>query len=252
MRIGVEIEAENVDEPFEIEKGVYESDGSLRNNGIEYISNILPSVQAAKEWHCDVISKLDDVGAVYSQRCGVHIHMDFSRNMDNVKQFLRNYLTVERYIVSLLPELRRKSTFCLPLLDYDGDFYPLKQFLLNSSTFLLNECSKYSALNLRPLGYQGSIEFGMLPTMSDTTLFNTVIDILEDCFNTSDVVDIKEKYGISDIDFMEAEAYYKNLTRINRQSDGDYLSDHFDVPRQQQPSGGITEEMLEQYLAEVS
>lgn len=258
MRVGIEIEAENIPDPFNIDDGVWEHDGSLRNNGIEYISEVLIDVQTGKDWHEGVISRLNEEYAIYSSRCGVHIHMDFSDKLSSpepVKKFVRNYLLMERYIVSLLPETRRKSTFCLPLLDYDGDYYAIKMYLQRQSLTALSGCSKYSALNLQPLARQGSIEFRMLPTLGDVSLFNQVIDILEDCYE-KEADDIIETYALSEKDVLEAEAYYKNLTSTQRDGDGnDYLSTHFHVeqPRQQSnSSSGITQEMLETYLQEIA
>ena len=257
MRVGIEIEAENIPDPFPVRDGYWEEDGSLRNSGIEYVSEVLIGTDEGKDWHRDVINKLVEEDAVFSSRCGVHIHMDFSDKLsdpENVKKFVRNYLLVERYIVSLLPETRRKSTFCLPLLDYDGDYYAIKMSLRTQSSIALNSCSKYSALNLQPIVRQGSIEFRMLPTLSDVSLFNQVMDILEDCYE-KEAEEIVETYSLPERDVLEAEAYYKNLTSTERGGDGnDYLSTHFHVEHQTQPNNnnGITEEMLAQYLQEIA
>ena len=249
---GIEIEAEGVRDPFYIPEGHYEPDGSLRNNGMEYISTILPGASLAKAWHNNVIQKLQEIGASFSQRCGVHIHIDFREKSDTeVKDFIHKYLLMERRICSIIGHGRDKNTFCLPWLDNDGDFTYIKDYFTGRRrrSFLENT-SKYTALNLRPLAYQGSIEFRMLPTIPDTNLFSQVVDIFEDLQNLTPT-EVIEKYQISREDKAEAEAFFGNLNKTAPDENMEFLSEHFSVPVvTPQLDGGLTLDAVEQYMRE--
>ena len=230
MQYGVEIEAENIFEPFPIDRGRFEEDGSLRNGGIEYISEILGSPSEAKKFHEVVIESLLENGADFSERCGVHIHVNMKdRSREEISSFLHKYLLMERKIFSIVGHNRDHNTFCLPLLDSDGDFSDLKRYLRTGSYSALLETSKYIALNFIPIYTQGSIEFRMLQTTNDLSIFNQVVDIIED-INELNETELVQKYQINEKDVLEANAYYGNLiSNTPNPRDMEFLEHHFRV-----------------------
>lgn len=259
MRYGIEIEVENLPEPFNIENGECKEDGSLRNNGREYVSTILPDVDSAKAWHNEVVRKCVISGADFNKRCGTHIHMDFQNTTKQTRRnFLEKYLLIERKLMALMPD-RKHSNFCLPLLDYDGDIVILRDYLAGRTQFLRDRGSKYAALNFRPMLTQGSIEFRMLPSLPTVDLFEQVIDMLEFIRNNTKASVIK-KYSISQRDVLEVKASMTLLlpqptTNVNTSS-MEFFSRHFssflvrpeptEAPRS--ISSGITLEDLRRYL----
>ena len=97
MKIGIEVEVENLPNPIPYPNSVIKHDGSLRNNGIEYVSTILDNEVAAKQWYSGLLSLLTAAEADFNKRCGVHIHMNFRGTNKGVRQaFLLKYLVIER------------------------------------------------------------------------------------------------------------------------------------------------------------
>lgn len=230
-KYGIEIEVEGVTSPFSVDNGHFEPDGSLRNNGIEYISDVLDGEEAAKAWNADVVAKLVSIGADFSTRCGVHIHIDFrTRTSKQIRVFIHRYLTMERYICSVVGFGRDKNTFCLPWLDNDGDFQAISNYIRTGRSSTVDRASKYTALNLRPLAYQGSIEFRMLPSLPTVALFNQVVDIFKDIQEMTQA-SLIAKYQIPPQDVLEADAFYSNLKKkTTEQQSFEFLEEHFGVP----------------------
>jgi hypothetical protein len=257
MRYGIEIEIENLPDPFLVDDGECKEDGSLRNNGKEYVSIVLPDVDSAKAWHAEVVRKCVIAGADFNHRCGTHIHMDFRDTTKQTRRnFLEKYLLIERKLMALMPD-RSHSNFCLPLLDYDGDMFILRSYLAGSTGILRDRGSKYAALNFKPMLTQGSIEFRMLPSLPTVDLFEQVIDMLEFIRNNTKASVIK-KYGISKRDVLEVKAFMvllsaEPVTNTVDMSSMTYFSTHFSThltpePITPQSRVGITLEDVRRYL----
>lgn len=252
MNYGIEIEAEGVHEALVIPSGELHEDGSLRNDGIEAVSPILVGVDEALEWHNAVINALEEQDADFSFRCGVHIHMDFrDESFNNIFTFFRKYLLIEKKLFLLFPE-RAKSNFCLPVLDFDGDTPNLRRIFKSGVTDALERLSKYSALNLKPLLTQGSIEFRAIPTSKTKEVFPIVINMLEFIANNS-YEDVKTEYNISDKDSLEVTAFCDAIM-VDHEYEGldeTYLKlwfpECFKEVVEEVPTG-ITMEMLEAYM----
>ena len=123
--VGVEIEMENVPEsvrcslPFTIYEA--KTDGSLRNNGMEFITR--PTLARALPQYLSVLKQ--DVLKVnpepsFSERTSVHVHVN-ARDMSipAIMNTLLLYITVERllyrYVKSVSGVDRANNIFCLPL-----------------------------------------------------------------------------------------------------------------------------------------
>ena len=247
MKIGIEVEVENLPDPIPYPNSVIKHDGSLRNNGIEYVSTILDNEVAAKQWYSGLLSLLTAAEADFNKRCGVHIHMNFRGTNKGVRQaFLLKYLVIERYLLSLIPQ-RKGSNFCLPLLDYDGDLeYFRRYFSDTEGTRPCNYMSKYSALNLKPLMTLGTMEFRALPSLPTPELFNQVMDILA-FIRKKTINQIITKYNIPMRDVLEAKAFMRVITANRDTSSMEFLNTHFKPPKR--ATSGITEEDIMAYLA---
>ena len=155
--IGIEVEVENAGRA-QVEPIVWyqKSDGSLRNNGIEWVSYPLPTnqIERALTWLYKYVlhSKVD-----FSIRTSIHIHLNV-RNMtpDQVRSLIIAYMAVEKLLFKFEGTGRYKSIFCVPLEecslldilntyienDFHGDFW-----------------MKYTAFNLCPIMSFGTVEF---------------------------------------------------------------------------------------------
>lgn len=163
---GVEIEVEFGDKCKvmpEAEMWKLDSDGSLRNNGVEYISVPMFGEDAANA--LDGLSEeLTAAGPELSHRCGLHVHIDVSGM--TVEELL-SYVVVVSFAEPLLYKYvgvtRRENIHCLPFSD-TGNMMPfLNGIKYGQSTHevatAIRHMCKYSGFNILPVMYQGSVEF---------------------------------------------------------------------------------------------
>jgi hypothetical protein len=186
-RVGVEIELENLAQLSgyrsrqEMTYWNIETDGSLRNHGIEFITkgdgvggDVL--YRAAEE----VESFLQGMNPDPSWRCSTHIHVDVrDLNLDQLKLFVLAYVYFERFIFKESGWKRYKSNFCMPL-GLAMDLVPTVSTLFkyeNIQEFMLhaNQCwPKYTAMNLSVVNTFGTYEFRMpSPTYRTMDLIKT-------------------------------------------------------------------------------
>jgi len=158
----VELEIENTNEDaaegmrgFKVER-----DGSLRNNGLEFITypmryNVL----------CERLEKFfannEFNESNYSERCSVHVHANCrDLTFDQVASIVLIYQVVEKLLFNFIGDDRDKNIFCVPLSE-TSITYRLVKRLSDNSNSVLRDWNKYTALNLLPLTSptQGTIEF---------------------------------------------------------------------------------------------
>ena len=190
-RIGVELE-------YEGNPNVYDRDwngltpywdrvrdGSLRNRGLEYVSKPLFGLDLVKALDKLGTALRSSGGAEVTYRCGLHIHMDVSDMVfEELKSLLVIYSLFERSLFRHVGEDREDNIYCIPywknplpienfcMLDFrsldpsilkqqfDDHMLTSEEQINNSILGRITETSsKYSALNLRPIPRQGSIEF---------------------------------------------------------------------------------------------
>lgn len=162
MEVEVEMGRNRAPTPHE-EYWSLTDDGSLRNNGIEYVSKPL--------FGKDIIKALDNLteilpgsGYTISERCGFHVHIDVSEmTTSQLLSFCCGYALIESAIYNYVGNDRRENIYCLPL-SATGNIIPF----LNSIKYGRNnteirtsieQTCKYSGFNILPVLYQGSVEF---------------------------------------------------------------------------------------------
>lgn len=166
-RIGVELEVENLPSPpRRLRYWETKSDGSLRNNGIEFVFRGPMGGQDA----FNAITELD--GVLYNSevdlniRCSTHVHID-ARDMTvpELKRFILAYCYYELFLFRQSGEYRVHSNFCTPMSKAEGMIDILSRFWYESDTSFLDYVSsnwdKYCSINLLPLRQFGSIEIRM-------------------------------------------------------------------------------------------
>lgn len=172
--VGLEVEVENIINPTHIfptsEGHVWRctEDGSLRNNGIEYVSvplstedvewalvNLFKSFTGSSKWR----------GYEFSERTSIHVHMNvLDMSYEQLQTLLLAYILVEPILYSYVSGGRDKNIFCVPL--KESPFFSLGLAKVIKSIdkgtfndFIRNGWSKYTGLNLMPIIKYGSIEF---------------------------------------------------------------------------------------------
>jgi hypothetical protein len=164
--VGIEIELENT-QPLLLSSWNTTRDGSLRNDGYEYVS--APFVIDSAESVMEELSSNLPRSAVASGRCGLHVHLNC---LDLSIAELRELATVlyenERYLYSISGN-RHENYHCTPWHGSCNEVALLK-FIKGKIDFnkFQQSCHKYSGINFVPLRDKGTIEFRMHKGSRDT------------------------------------------------------------------------------------
>lgn len=162
---GVEIELENL----RIERPRFnywtaKGDGSLRNNGMEFVFTSPWGGVDLYNAAIEIDSFLFDNNPEDTWRCSTHVHVDV-RNMTvpQLKRMFLAYLVYERVLFKCSGWHRYKNNFCLALGFAQEMLATLSNNWNKDDTEFLNNITgawdKYSAMNLLPMTSFGSVEF---------------------------------------------------------------------------------------------
>lgn len=139
------------------------SDGSLRNNGVELISDPIwgEDINAALDSLQEIIARSGNTPE-FSERTSVHIHLDV-RSLTTLQLFNLLVLVVifERTLVRYCGGSREENIFCLPFYKAEYSMAALSKITDTNTDFLhnLDNTFKYNGFNIKPVGTQGSVEF---------------------------------------------------------------------------------------------
>jgi hypothetical protein len=185
---GVELEIEGLDEEKEdrmrrcVPGVAYHDDGSLRNNGGEYVT--APMNFATLEYVLDQFfhkNKLTD--ANYSERCSVHVHANCcDLTLDQIRLILCLYQITERILFNFIKADRKNNIFCVP---WSESIIGAKVLASENSLYTVlrrNNWHKYSALNLLPIHSQGTIEFRHMEGTKDLNYILSWCNIIGSMF----------------------------------------------------------------------
>lgn len=164
---GIEIEVEQADRDNLgriLHSWRVDNDGSLRNNGLEFISKPTKAehVESALRYlYEDVLTKAP---VHFSPRTSVHVHMN-CRNLTfmQIYNIVILYQCFEDLLYDFAGPERKKSIFCVPI----GNTHYYTQLKTHFKINHLIGWSKYTGLNLCPLQGYGTIEFRHLRGTSD-------------------------------------------------------------------------------------
>lgn len=176
--MGVECEIESVSnkEDFEPRDFKVTTDNSLRNNGVEYISNVLTPtrlLESFKRLHDEL--EFFDEDEAFSSRTSTHIHLNCRHMTDlQCKQMLLLYALFEKYFFLMVDSSRENNIHCVPL----NQTYLNTQYRSSFDT-IVYRWHKYTAFNLLPLKTQGSIEFRHLHGTKDANLLARWLSCIE-------------------------------------------------------------------------
>jgi len=192
LRYGIELEYEGVILPREtLQYWTTTPDGSLRNNGVEFVSNILDRDTLPQA--LDTIEEfLLPLHPDANPRCGVHVHMNMRpQTVGQLFSFLVAYVLMEPSIFQHYCPERLTSSFCVPVYKNNdviarahaavqsarrGDSRPLSN-LVNTS--------KYSAMNVSSLARFGTVEARQFPATTDFRLLRRWITTLTRLYDVS-------------------------------------------------------------------
>lgn len=170
--IGIEVEVENItfDTRNILNTWQVTEDGSLRNSGVEFITRPIPAFVAPAALQYLLKTFLNN-DCSFSQRTSVHVHLNAQdMDMTQVSYITALYMVFEPFLYNFVGRGRRRNIYCVPLADTR---LPRHQYENG-----LRGWSKYTGLNLLPLGDHGTLEFRHMHGTTDVHKLCTWIDII--------------------------------------------------------------------------
>ncbi len=180
--IGVEVEVEGVTEtlPSLLPFWTFKEDGSLRNQGIEFVSTPVRGKGLIAALH-KVSSLLKDTLPAhdFSERTSIHVHVNVrDMTFEGLINFLLIYLIFEsalyKTIFDVCGRKRDENIFCVPIQDTGKSVFSsevLSKFERGKNAdalrTLVEYWRKYSGLNVVPVSSFGTIEFRHLGGVQD-------------------------------------------------------------------------------------
>lgn len=176
-----------------------EVDGSLRNNGKEFL--LPPSY---KEDLVDLFKTLHgyvDLGSdPFSVRTSTHVHVNCIHSTENqVRALLFLYAIFEPLAFAYVGEERKNNIHCMPL----GSTH-MPNYYGNSLENLVGDGKwhKYTAFNLLPLRELGTVEFRHLGGTDDPERFRTWLDFIQTLWDNAHKVGQVTKAHLTDIQWL--------------------------------------------------
>lgn len=165
-RVGVEIELENITTRLSRSSRYWRQieDGSLRNNGAEFIFSAPYGGVDLFHAVVEIDSHLHALKPDANVRCSTHVHVDVrDMNAQQIKYMILAYMVMERILFRCSGWHRYRNNFCIAL-----GFAESMIRVLSSNWHhqdrrfaqgVVSGWDKYTAINLLPMRDKGSIEF---------------------------------------------------------------------------------------------
>ncbi len=178
--IGIEIEVENIREGIETSPVVWSTreDNSLRNHGMELVSNALLGEQIGYALE-DAVRHIPE-DAQFSQRTSVHIHMNVrDRTPDEIAKIMLVAFALERMMYRFVGKNRDRNIFCIPMYEIPNANALFKSIQNIARTGRVQgEGHRYSGLNFEPLTSFGTLEFRHLGGTKDAVKIMQWINLI--------------------------------------------------------------------------
>lgn len=176
---------------------VAETDGSLRNNGREFL--LPPSYKD------DLVALFKGVhGAIdlgddpFSVRTSTHVHVNcMNSNENQVKTLLFLYAIFEPLAFAYVGEERKNNIHCMPLWSTH-----MPNYYGSSLDSVVERWHKYTAFNLLPLRDLGTVEFRHLGGTANPERFAAWLDFIKTLWDNAQKVDRVTKTHLTDIQWL--------------------------------------------------
>jgi len=172
--VGLECEIESVSDHGNA-GGVWNvtTDGSLRNNGFEYISPPI-TVEVARANFRNLHSTIKIGKDAFTQRTSIHVHANLANLTSEVgRNIVLMYALFEEAFFLMCTGDRRDNIHCTPLTEtYLPSMYG------TSFHNMVSKWHKYTALNIKPIAKQGTIEFRHMHGHNDSVLLDEWLGII--------------------------------------------------------------------------
>lgn len=188
--IGLEFEFENPEqhailneELREISWYEHKNDGSLRDNGIEFVlrepmfgEDIFDAVTGM----CNFARRKR---LVTNYRTGLHVHLDVrDMEQEELRRLVAFYCLLERPLFEFIGPHRWDSNFCVPVIRHASQLNEIRNICTTDNKAAVKDTAKaiqrYSALNLNALARFGSVEFRHAECMTDPEKINNWVAVI--------------------------------------------------------------------------
>ena len=178
--VGIEVELENSGNRVNMSSAIWEGhgDGSLRNNGLEWITRPIPARDAPAALH--ELFRGGAEACCFTPRTSIHVHFDCTQyTKDQVLDVVLLYLHFEKKLYNFVGRGRIKNIYCVPINETS-----LSQALLTDRfDRKVMGWKKYTGLNLLPLRQHGTMEFRHMHGTSDVRKISLWIRFISSMFN---------------------------------------------------------------------
>jgi len=195
--IGIEVEAEGINNVTLRKLGplleLYwrtTGDGSLRNEGVEFISKPVQGHNIDYALH-GMLQFLEAAKPEWSHRCSIHVHVNVgSYRQSHLKALVLMYALFEE-LFWVLPQNRKENSFCYPLTN------------LAPEDVFVHEDMKYCAFNLAPISRQLTVEFRHLHGTQNPLVFKRWVQLIVKLHryveqNSQEIIRNYCNWGVSD------------------------------------------------------
>lgn len=178
--IGIEVEVENhknVNYGYYSDNfWTYKEDNSLRNSGIEYVTNLGLSLKHSLEALENLFKYIPEY-IESNSRCSTHIHMNIlDLTQEQLLSLVMIYALSEHSLYEFAGMKRYKNIFCVPLLQ--SDLFPVFKNYSNNFIYISKHWPKYCGINLNTICKYGTVEFRQLRGTYDVSKIITWIKLL--------------------------------------------------------------------------
>lgn len=158
--IGIEVEVENIRKWFDYNREIWniKEDGSLRNNGREFVS--VPIRGSGIQYAIENLFTTLPAEVDFSERTSIHVHFNVrAKTVEELFNIVVLYIVFEKLLYNFAGAHRYGNIFCVPLQETRLPTV-LSNFLQSMEPrVLVQGWSKYSGLNLLPVNRFGTIEY---------------------------------------------------------------------------------------------
>lgn len=190
--IGIEVEVEDISKFNQSKASVWSvtSDGSLRNNGHEFITVPIPW-KAHKTALQDLMRSINE-DCAFSCRTSIHIHVNVrDLTSTQVKLATHMYLLAEDSLYKFVGMGRKDNIFCIPVLATKAYCNPG-----TSISTVASRWSKYNGFNLAPLANYGTIEFRHMAGRKDLESLSQWIEAIVSIVDQAEQIKPSEFYSM--------------------------------------------------------
>lgn len=174
--VGIEVEVENYD-ALQMPRSAWlaKEDGSLRNNGMEWVTRPM-AAKYARAALTDLLVNALAEECCFSPRTSVHVHVDtLNLEVSKIRLLTVLYSIFEPLLYRFAGRGRNKNIFCVPVLE--TQLLDIMQGG-HSLSVMTQRWEKYSGYNIKPLETLGTVEFRHMHGTRDVDKLTIWIDLL--------------------------------------------------------------------------